>query len=303
MTSLFVGTGTMGEPMAARHAAEFDTVVYDASEVVVVAVSERIGVRKLSSLEQLPEDVDVAILMLPSSAVVEAVLMEEGLLDRLPAGSVVVDMSSSEPKSTQELARRASGRDVGYVDAPVSGGVKKARTGELSILVGGEPDDVAKATPHLETMGSTIIQLGRSGAGHAAKALNNIVSATNIAIVAEALSVASSFGIRAADMVEVLNASTGRSQASEVKYPQHILSGTYESGFAFDLMLKDVGDALRLAEQTGTETPVAETLVAVAERARPMLSTDHPDHTELARYYERLNHVDFTDGTREAEPG
>lgn len=303
MTTLFVGTGTMGEPMATRHAAKFNTVVHDASAVVAAAVSERIGVGSLASLEDVPDDVDVVILMLPSSAVVEAVLVRDGLLDILPAGSLVVDMSSSEPKSTQELAHRATGRGVGYVDAPVSGGVKKARTGELSILVGGEPDDVARATPHLETMGSTIIHLGRSGAGHAAKALNNIVSATNIAIAAEAVSVASSFGIRAADMVRVLNASTGRSQASEVKYPQHILPGTYDSGFAFDLMLKDVGIALRLARQTGTETPVAEALVAVAEQARSTLSTGHPDHTELARYYERLNHVDFTDGARQEEPG
>ncbi len=123
-------------------------------------------------------------------------------------------------------------------------------------MAGGDPADVARARPHLEPLGSAVLEVGPSGSGHAAKALNNLVSATNLAAAAEALTVAARFGIDPAVMVEVLNASTGRSQASEVKYPKHVLTGSYDSGFAMDLMIKDLGIARALAESQGVETPV-----------------------------------------------
>ncbi|MGH3355059.1 MAG: NAD(P)-dependent oxidoreductase, partial [Nocardioidaceae bacterium] len=204
-------------------------------------------------------------------------------------GALVIDMGSSVPVSTRRLSETAAERDVGFVDAPVSGGVAKARTGELSIMVGGESGDVERARPHLTPLASSVHHVGPSGAGHAAKALNNLASASNLAAAAEVLTVAGSFGIAPEVMVEVLNSSTGRSQASEVKYPRHVLTGGWDSGFAMDLMIKDLGIALDLAGDRGMTTPVTAAARDAAVRARESLGGHGMDHTEVARWYEAVN--------------
>jgi 3-hydroxyisobutyrate dehydrogenase len=298
VATLFIGLGRMGAPMARNYAAAGrDVVLFDVDATVATALAEEIGARAAESLAEVPSDVDTVVLMLPNTRIVESVLEADGLLARLPDGALVIDMGSSEPASTRRLAEVARGEGVGYVDAPVSGGVAKAVTGELSIMVGGADDDVRRARPHLEPMGAAILEVGPPGAGHAAKALNNLVSATNLAAAAEALTVATRFGIDPGVMVDVLNASTGRSQASEVKYPKHVLTGTYDSGFAMDLMIKDLGIARSLAETEGVDTPVTEAARETALRARETLGGAGLDHTEVARFYERINDVSLrTDG-------
>lgn len=281
MTTLFVGLGRMGLPIARRYAAVHDVVLHDADASALRRATEAIGAPSLADVPVT--EVDVVLLMLPSSRVVEVVLEESdtALLHKLPPGALVVDMTSSEPTSTQRLCAAAAERGIGYVDAPVSGGVAKASTGELSIMVGGADADVDRALPHLAPFGKTVTRVGPSGAGHAAKALNNLLSATNIAAAAEVFSVAARFGIDPKVMVDVVNASTGRSQATEVKYPQHVLTGSYDSGFAFDLMVKDIGIATALAESTGV--PLAVT-AAAADIARQAAVGEPADHTELARF-------------------
>lgn len=301
MSTMFVGLGRMGAPMARRYAARHPTVLFDVAAEAATALADELGAAAVPSLQELPEGVDTVILMLPDSRVVESVLLEQGLLERLPDGALVIDMGSSEPPSTRRLAEQAAARGVGYVDAPVSGGVAKAATGELSIMVGGRPSDVARARPHLEPLGAPIVEVGPPGAGHAAKALNNLVSATNLAAAAEALTVATRFGIAPEVMVDVLNASTGRSQASEVKYPKHVLTGAYDSGFAMDLMIKDLGIARSLAETEGIDTPVTEAARTAALRAREALGGAGLDHTEVARFYARINNVSLRSGGATAE--
>ena len=305
MSTLFVGLGRMGAPMARRHAARFDTVLFDADPAVAAGLAEELGCEALPTSAEIPDEVDTVILMLPDSRVVEAVLVTDGLLARLPAGSLVIDMGSSEPASTQRLAADARARGLGYVDAPVSGGVAKAVTGELSIMVGGDPADVQRARPHLEPLGGAVLVVGAAGAGHAAKALNNLLSATNLAAAAEVLTVAGGFGIDPGVMVEVLNASTGRSQATEVKYPKHVLTGSYDSGFAMDLMIKDLGIARSLAAAQEARTPVTDAAYAAAVRAREALGGAGLDHTELARHYESINGVPLRawTGDPQARPG
>ncbi|WP_281065915.1 NAD-binding protein [Kibdelosporangium banguiense] len=144
----------------------------------------------------------------------------------------------------------------------------------------------------LGLIGASIHHVGGPGAGDAAKALNNLLSATNIAAAAEILSAASRFGIEPAVMLAVINASTSRSQASEFKYPRHVLSGKFDSGFAMDLMLKDLGIARTLTSETGLDTPVTDAAQVVAQSSRAYADTP-PDHTEIARYYEARNGVLF----------
>lgn len=292
MTTLFTGLGRMGLPMVRRYTATHDVVLHDANAEALAAAARELGAPTLADMTDQLDDVDVTILMLPSSRVVEKVLEgPDGLLEKLRKGSLIIDMGSSEPASTQRLARMAADRQIDYVDAPVSGGVAKAETGELAIMVGGETDAMERARPHLEPMGATITMVGPSGAGHAAKSLNNLLSATNITAAAEVLSVAVKFGIDPGVMIDVLNASTGRSQATEVKFPRHILTGTYNSGFALDLMVKDIGIAEALAHDHGVPLDVT----ATAARAARAVTSDGPgDHTEVARYVAERAHTNFS---------
>ncbi len=282
-TTLFVGLGNMGAPMAIRHAGAFPTAVFDLSADAVASVTGASSATVVDDLASLPAEVDTVILMLPTSRHVESVLTgDTGMLAALPSGALVIDMGSSEPGSTRTLAARAAEAGIDYVDAPVSGGVPKAVTGELAIMVGGSEEAVARALPHLEVLGASVQHVGPAGAGDAAKALNNLVSASNIAVASEALSIAGAFGIAPETMTKVLNEATGRSQASELKFPRYILTGTFDSGFAYDLMLKDMTIAMGLRGEL--ETPVVDTVYRHLSDGRARLGAA-PDHTEIARLY------------------
>jgi 3-hydroxyisobutyrate dehydrogenase len=298
--TLFVGLGRMGQPMVRRYAATHSTVLFDIDEGISADLAAELGAVALAELTGLPDDIATVILMLPDSRIVESVLVgEDDLLAHLSPGTLVIDMGSSEPASTRRLSDLASHKGLRYVDAPVSGGVAKATTGELSIMVGGETSAVQSAMTHLEPMGANIVHVGPSGAGHAAKALNNLLSATNLAAAAEVLCVAQRSGIRPEVMVEVLNSSTGRSQATEVKYPQHILTGSFASGFEMDLMLKDLGIATALSAEDEVSTPITSQTVETLFEARRWLDASGLDHTEIARYYEGVNRTLLRSDTNE----
>jgi 3-hydroxyisobutyrate dehydrogenase len=289
---LFIGLGNMGRPMAARLAQDREVYVYDQSPEARTATAQESGATPLSNLGTLPGNIAAVILMLPNSQIVEAVLRQNpGILNRLRPGSMIIDMGSSEPGSTTVLAGEAGRRGVHYVDAPVSGGVARAITGELAIMAGGSDEAVDAARPLLESMGTSVVHVGPSGTGHAAKALNNLLSATNLAAAAEIICAAASAGIAPHVMVDVINNSTGRSQATEVKYPKHILPGSFDSGFAMDLMLKDLRIARQLFESNGVEGPVVLTAQTIAENLRKQLDDPAPDHTELVKHYEQVNAV------------
>ena len=309
MTTLFIGLGKMGDPMVRRYAPAHEMLLYDVDAAASTALAADVGGQALPSLERLPSGIGTVILMLPNSRIVESVVA--GLFAQLEPGALLIDMGSSEPASTQRLAGQAAEAGLAFVDAPVSGGVAKARIGELSIMVGGLPADRERALAHLAPLGTSITLVGPSGSGHAAKALNNLLSATNLAAAAEIFTVARSFGIDAAVMVDVVNSSTGRSQATEVKYAKHVLNGTFSSGFSLDLMLKDVAIAQALG--TGLSTPITDTTVGVLAEVRRVLgdarATDAGlpdavplDHTEVARYFELVNHVELRSPKAESRP-
>ncbi|WP_336659418.1 NAD(P)-dependent oxidoreductase [Leucobacter sp. USHLN153] len=287
-TSLFIGLGRMGRPMVGHIAQRFDTAVYDIVPEVTKDVAQEIGATPHYDLAHL-EGIDTVILMAPTSAIVESILIDSGVLDGLSTGSLIIDMGSSVPASTQKLAALAAARGIDYVDAPVSGGIAKAATGELAMLVGGEPSAIERAMPFIEAVGADVVVVGGSGAGHAAKAINNLVSASNQAIVAEALIRGKAAGIEPERMVAVLNSSTGMSQASQVKFPNHVLTGTYASKFSYDLMLKDMGIAMGI-DAPAASTPLTQASYELLVRARETLG-EAPDHTEITRGYERLFHT------------
>jgi 3-hydroxyisobutyrate dehydrogenase len=240
----------------------------------------------MRSVETLAEAaVGTVILMLPDSRIVRQVLLADGLLDALEPGSLVIDMSSSEPTETQALAGEAERRGVQLMDAPVSGGVKGAVEGTLTIMAGGTEEQFERARPLLEAIGGRVLHVGGVGAGHAFKALNNLLSGTTLLASAEALLVGRRFGLDPELLVETINVSTGRSYSTEYKLPEFVLTGTYDAGFALRLMAKDMRIASGLAEATGTPLELGRLSTELWERAAEELPAD-ADHTEIARWLE-----------------
>jgi 3-hydroxyisobutyrate dehydrogenase len=226
------------------------------------------------------------ILMLPNSDVVESALLEVGLLGAMPSGGVIVDMGSSRPTSTRWLAGRAADAGVGYVDAPVSGGVSGAEAGSLTIMVGGDHDHVEPVAPLLALMGNKIKRVGPSGAGHALKALNNLMSATHLLVSSEALLAGHAFGLDFEVMLDTINTSSGRSGSTEVKWPKYVLPGTYDSGFGAALMAKDASIAVDLIHGLGWPSPVADAATAAWSEAVAELPRG-ADHTSIVEWLRR----------------
>jgi 3-hydroxyisobutyrate dehydrogenase len=223
---------------------------------------------------------DAVVTMLPSSDVVDAVV--PALLQALRAGALVIDMSSSDPVRTRALAARAVQAGKRFVDAPVSGGVVRARAGTLAIMAGGTEADVDAARPVLDHFGKTT-HVGTVGAGHALKALNNYVSAAGLIATADALLVAARFGLDPALVVDVLNSSTGRNNTTENKAKQYMLSGTFDSGFSLALMAKDVGIAVALGASLGPGMALGPAVRDVCRTASTTLGPQ-ADHTAVYRY-------------------
>lgn len=238
---------------------------------------------------------DVVVLVLPTSDIVDAVVLGEGgLLSQLQAGSTIVDMGSSIPDRTQKLAEVAAEQGIRVVDAPVSGGVGRALKADLAVMAGGDADVVAEVLPLLHSTGTAIIHVGPVGSGHAAKALNNLLAANGLVAAAEAMLVGRKFGIDPATLLSVINASSGRNQATETKYEKFVLSGTFDSGFAATLMRKDIGIALDLARSQDVSTVLGDTLGKIWETAVDGLAPG-ADQTEVVRYLEELAGVSLHD--------
>ncbi|MGH8144589.1 MAG: NAD(P)-dependent oxidoreductase [Steroidobacteraceae bacterium] len=279
----FIGLGMMGTPMAHCLArAGFELFVADLDAARVSAVRSA-----AAAVQPLTPDnaalLDALITMLPNSAIVEdALLGAAAWARRLPRGAVVLDMSSSEPERSRRLGATLAGLGLDYLDAPVSGGVGKAKAGTLAILVGGEAAVLERCRALLQSMGSSVLHIGAAGAGHAAKALNNYVSAAGLVATVEALQVGARFGIDPAVMTAVLNASSGRSNTSENKVQQFMLSGSYASGFALQLMNKDVKIAHALSDSVGYPMRLGTTCAAIWDEAARR-STPATDHTEMYR--------------------
>jgi 3-hydroxyisobutyrate dehydrogenase len=168
-------------------------------------------------------------------------------------------MSSAEPVGTQKLAADLAPLGIRVVDAPVSGGIARAETGTLSLMVGGQDEEAfALVRPVLEVLGERIFRTGPLGSGHAMKALNNFLGATAYTAAAEALAIGKEFGLDPAVMLDVVNTSTGRSFNSEVVFKNDVITGRYGTGFALGLLAKDVGIAAGLAESVGVPAPALE---------------------------------------------
>jgi 3-hydroxyisobutyrate dehydrogenase len=285
----FVGLGNMGTPMVERLAAAgYEVRAYDADPRARDRFARLAGITVSETVLGAADGAAALVLMLPDSAAVHSVLISDGLLHHLAAGTLLVDMGSSEPARTHELAAAAAERGVPMVDAPVSGGVKGAREGTLAIMTGGEPEHAAALRPMLDVLGGKVLHVGPAGAGHALKALNNLLSATHLLVSSEAILAGQEFGLDPKVMLEVINGSSGRSGSTQTKWPTYMLDRSFNAGFPVRLMLKDMRIAVGLARQGGRPSRLGEAAVELWAKAAERLEPD-ADHTEIVRWLEIEN--------------
>jgi 3-hydroxyisobutyrate dehydrogenase len=282
----FVGIGSMGWPMASRLVqAGFDVIVHDAQAGRAESFAREVGGRAAPDATAAVHGCDALITMLPTSEHVCQVVRAVGTSWR--PGSVVVEMSSGVPATTQAMAAELADHDVALVDCPVSGGVARAETGSLAILAGGSVDVVERVRPLLDAMGDSVHHCGAVGAGQAMKALNNLMSAAGFLVGVEALLVGRRFGLAPDRMVDVLNASSGMNNSTQRTFAKFVLSRTFDSGFGLDLMAKDLGIAADIARQAGVVTPFSALCAQLWTSAANVLGPGC-DHTEMARFSEVL---------------
>ena len=284
----FVGLGLMGVPMAKNLLkAGYQIAGFDLNPEVAAKFLDDKGFQFVSSPVQAIQDANLTILMLPDSTIVDALLWgsngSAGIATELRKNSYLIDMSSSSPISSKENNQKLEKLAIKFVDAPVSGGVKKAMDGSLAIIVGGKKEYFGEIHPLLECMGKSIVHVGDAGAAHAVKALNNYVSAAGLIAASEALNAANKFGLDPHVVNQVFNASTGRNNTTENKVENFMLNDAFNSGFSLALMRKDVQIALNFIENMHCYASLAKQCVLTAKEADEKLGKG-ADHTAMFDY-------------------
>ncbi len=290
----FVGLGNMGGPMTTRLVRAGHTVLGVDPNPVAEKAATKNGVEIVDSVATLTRRAELVVLMLPTSNVVDdvvACMLAVPKPDR--ATRVVIDMGSSEPLRTRELATKLGAEGIILVDAPVSGGVVGAVEGTLTIMVGGDEATVAEVSPLLSELGSHVVPVGTAGAGHAVKALNNFLSATHLLATNEAALVAAKFGVDPTVLLAVVNTSSGRSGSSELKLPRYVLTRSFDSGFSAALLEKDIGIATRLADAVGVDPVIGAAVLDQWQSLNAELAAGS-DHTEIITPLERRYGTEVT---------
>ena len=268
----FVGLGAMGSAMAPLIVkAGYKVLGYDTHS----KIDKSSGVSQIDNLEDL-KNMDVIIFMLPNGKIVSDVTHE---LLILGINSILIDMSSSDPRETKNLGKILKSKNIKFIDAPVSGGVSRAKTGDLMIMTGGFEDEINLVKDLLSVMGQVQIA-GPLGSGHAIKALNNYVSAAGLIASFEALATAKLFGIKPDNFLKIINGATGKNNTTEVKLNKFIVSEKFNSGFALDLMVKDVSIANSLIKEMASDNPLSENVSQYLSDSLQKLG-NNSDHTEV----------------------
>jgi len=271
----FIGLGLMGRLMSANlEKAGHSIQSYDLN-----------GSGNRRSAREAAAGARILITMVPDGKAVRKAML--AALPGLAPGTIVIDMSSSDPATTRALGKRLKAEGIHLLDAPVSGAKGKAKDGTLALMVGGDSAVLRRARPVLSLMGNEIFHTGALGSGHATKALNNYLGAAGTIAGFEALVVGEKFGLDPKVMIGAINASTGKNSTTERKIPQQVFTGAFASGFQLALMTKDVGIAAGIARSAGVETPYLKNTLRIWRDALRRLPAG-ADHTELLHYLKRL---------------
>jgi 3-hydroxyisobutyrate dehydrogenase len=246
-----IGCGNMGGGMASQLVKNgFELTCFDPSPENSGKMAA-LGATTTASASALAKICDVILLSLPKAAVVEAVMAQ--MLPDIQAGTVILDASTSEPATSQAMSAKGAEHGFAFVDGPVSGGPAAANAGTMTMLLGGDADAIETLRPALDIITAKTVRVGGSGAGHAAKIANNMLCAANLVLVGEAIRLGQAAGVSPEDLLEGINAGSGRSGVSEVNFPKWVLNDAFDSGFTMGLMRKDVGLALDLAKSSNVD--------------------------------------------------
>lgn len=253
-----IGLGNMGRGMAlSLKRGGYDVLGFDASPGVADALQAE-GVNACVSIADITRRSDVLILSLPTSDIVEKVVLGEGgVAANARPGLIVVDTTTADPASTRKVAAALAEVKVGLVDGPVSGGPKGAATATMTMVLGGSDADVAAVEPVLAVMSAKRVHVGPVGAGHVTKIINNLLTGVHLLATSEAVRAAEAAGVDPEKLVDALNGGSGRNSATLTNYPTWIFNGKFDSGFTMKLMRKDVRLAMDLLRNLGVGAPMA----------------------------------------------
>lgn len=286
----FVGIGKMGARMVAHIAnAGIPVHIYDINRAAAEEVARtHNGIVVEDSAKAVAQACEAVITMLPAGPdVAGSALGVDGLAEGFSEGDVLIDMSSSQPWMTVELAETLAARGIAMIDSPVSGGTTGAEAGTLTLMIGGEDNIVERCLPVLEPMAGNIFRTGDVGSGHALKTLNNMLSGMNTMAATEAFLIGTRFGLDPEIMTDVINKSTGMNSATMRSMKQQVISRKFGGGFAWDLKFKDFVIAMELAHRTKTSVPLSALAFQLNQAANVWMDdTTGKTSSEIVRWME-----------------
>ena len=287
-TVAFLGLGAIGAPIASHLAPPATALrVWNRTAAKAEAFAARTGAQRAVTPADAARGADVVITCFPTSREVEGLLDgPDGLLSGMEQGSVLLDCTSGDPATSRRMAARLMERSIGFLDAPVSGGVIGAKNAALTVMIGGDSAVLARVRPVIERFGRKIVHCGPVGAGDALKAVNNALLATHIWSLAEGLQVLERAGVMPGVALDVINASSGRSNTSENLFPERVLTRAFPRTFRLALLDKDVGIAADVAREVGAPARMMELTSEVFRAAHAALG-EEADHVEAVKYYEQ----------------
>lgn len=279
----FIGLGIMGKPMCVNLLKEDIEVYISSSKTSTNEKLTELDANVVTDYNEVAEQSDVLILMLPNSQDVHDVMIDSNLYKVLKPGTVVVDMSSITPKMSQQVAEEIRSMDADYIDAPVSGGEEKAVEGTLSIMAGGRENSLEKVKPFLEILGASVTHVGKVGLGNATKLVNQVIVANNIIALSEGVAAARELGLDLNTMYDAIKGGLAGSTVMDAKIGRMIES-EYNPGFKLDLHMKDLDNVFESLAEEGVNLPVTSETKEIMAQLIDEGKGDY-DHGGLYEYY------------------
>jgi 2-hydroxy-3-oxopropionate reductase len=286
----FIGLGIMGRPMCKNVLkAGYEVTVFDFNTAAVEDLVS-CGAKAAKSGKEVGENCDVLITMLPNSPHVKSALFDaNGAAEGLKAGSVVIDMSSINPVESQNIAAKLAEINVGFLDAPVSGGEPKAIDGTISVMVGGEQELFDKYYDLMKSMAGSVVRTGAVGAGNTTKLANQMIVAVNIAALSEAFVLCEKAGVDPQLVFEAIRGGLAGSTVMNAKAPM-MLSRNFEPGFRIELHIKDLQNALDTSHSINVSLPLTAQVMEMMQSLK-IDGREKKDHSALLNYYEKINNI------------
>lgn len=289
MKIAFIGLGAMGYPIAGHLAKKYETLVWNRTFEKALAHAKEFASKAVDLAEVA--QADMVLTCLPTSLEVDE--MARRLLPYLRPGTLWVDHTSGEPEMAKKTAQMLQEKGVSYLDACLSGGVAGAIQARATVMAGGSAEDFARARPVMEAFAAKIVHVGPLGSGHAVKAVNNALLAVNLWALSEGMLALVQQGVDARLALEVINASSGRSNVSENLFGQRVLTRQFPNTFALGLLAKDMGICVRVLEAAGTPAPMLKQVREFFEIAKREVGSAEVDHTAVAKLLERWSGVEI----------